>query len=139
MHPRGGVVMSAVLNIAGAALVLPNAALALFFLGVGVAARQTLGSFMKGLARRLLNVPSFEYLLLLVLLAIAIIVAVIIAMVRMPILLPIAILAIGVASSLYVFWALGLREGAGNPPAWLSAVGLALAGIQLWRSLQNDG
>jgi hypothetical protein len=138
VHARRGAVISALLNIAGVALVLPNAALALFFLGVGVAARQTLGSLVKGFARMLLELPSFEYLLLLVLAAIAIIVAMAVAMVRVPILLPITILAIGIASSLYVFWALGLREGAGNPLAWLAAVGLVLAGIQLWRNLQND-
>jgi hypothetical protein len=134
MHARGGAVMSAVLNIAGAALVLPNTALALFFLGVGIAARQTLGTLAKGVARLLLELPPFEYLPFLALPAIAIVVA----MIRMPILLPLSILAIGVVSSLYVFWALGLREGAANPLAWLSAVGLALAGIQVWRSLQND-
>jgi hypothetical protein len=131
-------VISAVLNIAGAALVLPNAALALFFLGVGVATRQTLGSVMKGLVRMLLELPSFNYLVIVALLAIAAILAIVFAMVRMPVLLPIAVLVIGVASSLYVFWALGLREGAGNQLAWLSAVGVVLAGIQLWRQLQND-
>ena len=130
--------ISAVLNLAGAALVLPNAALALFFIGVGVAARQTLGSALKGLARMLLELPSFEYLVLVVLLALATIAAFVFAMVRMPILLPIAVLVIGIASSLYVLWALGLREGAGSPLTWLSAMGLALAGIQLWRTLQND-
>jgi hypothetical protein len=131
-------VISAVLNIAGAALVLPNAALALFFFAVGVAARQTMGSAVKALVRMLLELPSFEYLWLLALLAIATICAFVFALVRMPILLPITILAIGVASSLYVFWALGLREGAANPLAWLSAAGLVLAGIQLWRYLQNE-
>lgn len=130
--------MSAVLNILGAALVLPNAALAVFFLGVGVAARQTLGSLMKAFARALLELPSFEHLLWLALLVIAVVVAAAIAVARMPILLPIAILAFGVSSSLCVFWALGLREGAGNPLTWLSAVGLVIAGVQLWRSLQGD-
>jgi hypothetical protein len=126
--------MSAVLNIAGAALVLPNTALALFFLGVGIAARQTLGTLMQGVARMLLELPPFEYLPFLALPLIVIVVAV----VRAPILLPLSILAVGVASSLYTFWALGLRQGAANPLAWLSAVGLVLAGIQLWRHLQND-
>ena len=130
--------ISAVLNIASAALVLPNAALALFFLGVGIAARQTLGSALKALAHMLLELPSFEYLVLVVLLAMAAILAFVFAVIRMPILLPIAVLVIGFASSLYVLWALGLREGAGNPLTWLSAVGLVLAGIQLWRTLQND-
>lgn len=125
--------MSAALNIAGAALVLPNTALALFFLGVGIAARQSLGTIMKGVARILLELPPFEYMPFLMLPAIVIVVA----MIRMPILLPLAILAIGVVSSLYVFWALGLRQGAANPFAWLSAIGLMLAGIQLWRSLQT--
>lgn len=125
--------MSAVLNIAGAAFVLPNTALALFFLGVGIAARQSLGTIMKGVARILLELPPFEYMPFLMLPAIVIVVA----MIRMPILLPLAILAIGVVSSLYVFWALGLRQGAANPFAWLSAIGLMLAGIQLWRSLQT--
>ena len=130
--------MSIVLNVAGVALVLPNAALALFFLGVGVAARQTLGSALKALAHMLLELPSFEYLVLVVLLAMAAILAFVFAVIRMPILLPIAVLVIGFASSLYVLWALGLREGAGSPLTWLSAVGLVLAGIQLWRTLQND-
>jgi hypothetical protein len=130
--------MSAVLNIAGAALVLPNAALALFFLGVGIAAQQTLGSALKSLVHMLLELPSFEYLVLVVLLAMAAILAFVFAVIRMPILLPIAVLVIGAASSLYVIWALGLREGAGSPLTWLSAVGLLLAGIQLWRTLQND-
>jgi hypothetical protein len=134
MRFRGGAVMSAVLNIFGAALVLPNTALAVFFLAVGIAAQQSLGTLVKAFARLLLELPPFEYLPFLALPAIVIVVA----MIRMPILLPLSILAIGVVSSLYVFWALGLRQGAANPLAWLSAAGLVLAGIQLWRNLQND-
>ena len=126
--------MSAVLNIAGAALVLPNTALALFFLGVGIAARQTLGTLLQAFGRMLLELPPFEYLPFLALPVIVVVVA----MVRMPILLPLSILAVGVVSSLYVFWTVGPREGAASPLTWLSAVGLMLAGIQIWRSLQND-
>jgi hypothetical protein len=104
-----------------------------FFLAVGIAAQQSLGTLVKAFARLLLELPPFEYAPFLILPGITIV----IAMIRVPILLPLSILAIGVVSSLYVFWALGWRQGAANPFAWLSAVGLVLAGIQLWRSLQN--
>jgi hypothetical protein len=128
--------MSAVLNIAGAALVLPNAGLALFFLAVGTLAEQkTLGGLLKAFWEFLGRLPDPAYLPFIalgVLVAIALAVA---ALIRFPVLMPVLIVAIGVASLVYVGSVAGTVALLTNPLAWGSVVGIVLAAWQLQRHL----
>jgi hypothetical protein len=126
--------MSALLNLAGAILVLPAAGLALFFLGVSILAEQkTLGGLLKAFWELLGRLPHPDYLPFIalgLLLAIALAVA---ALVRFPVLVPVVIVAIGVGSLAYIGAVVGAAELFTNPLAWGGVVGVGLAAWQLQR------
>lgn len=127
--------MSAVLNITAVALILPNLALAAFFLVVGFAAgQQTLGALLKSLWGML---PAIEYLPFIALGALAALATLIVAAIRFGFVLPALAVLLGGGSLLYVGVAAGWRASLTNPFELLCLVGVALGGWQLWRSVQS--
>ena len=127
--------MAALFNLAGLALILPNLALALFFLAVGVVVQQkTLGAMLSALWALLDKLPNPDYLPLIALAALAAIALGVMAMVRFAFLLPLVIVLAGVASLACIGVLTSFRELAANPLSWLGTVGVVLGGWQLWRA-----
>lgn len=127
--------MSALLNLVGLVLILPNLALALFFLAVGAVAEQkTLGGIAAAFWSLLGRLPAPEYLPFILLALVAAVALLVVALVRVPLLLPLIVVAVGVASLIGIGQMIGWRELAGNPVNWLGVAGVSIAAWQLWRS-----
>jgi hypothetical protein len=127
--------MSALFNLAGLALILPNVGLALFFLAVSLVAEQkTLGALLAAVWALLGRIPHPDYLPFIALAVLAAIVLLIVAIVRFAFLLPLLIVVLGVASIVCVGHLTSFRELAVNPLGWLGAAGVMLGGWQFWRA-----
>ncbi|MBI3706477.1 MAG: hypothetical protein HY246_02130 [Proteobacteria bacterium] len=126
--------MSFLLNFVSAALILPNLALACFFLAVGVVAGQTIGSLLKSVWSLLDYVPYMPYVVILALAAAA---AIVVAMVRYDFLFPLTLVLLGGASVFYVCWVAWDQDLLQNPILLASLVGVALSGLQFWRVTQG--
>jgi hypothetical protein len=127
--------MSALFNLAGLALILPNLGLALFFLAVSLVAEQkTLGALVAALWALLGRLPHADYLPFIMLALLAALVLLVIALVRIPFLLPLLIVVLGVASIVCVGHLTSFRELAVNPLGWLGVAGVMLGGWQFWRA-----
>lgn len=127
--------MAVLLNIAGLVLILPNLALALFFLAVGLVAEQkTLGALLAALWALLGRLPHPDYLPFMALALLAAIVLGVVALVRFPFLLPLLIVVVGMTSLACIGHLTSFRELAANPLGWLGVAGVMLGGWQLWRA-----
>jgi hypothetical protein len=127
--------MTALSNLAGVALILPNLGLALFFLAVGAVVQQkTLGAMLSALWAALDRLPNPDYLPLIALAVLAAIALGVAAVIRFAYLLPLLIVLAGVASMACIGVLTSFRELAANPLSWLGAVGVVLGGWQFWRA-----
>ena len=127
--------MSIVLNLASILLTLPIAALAGFFLLVGAVTRMTIGMVFDRLAGFLefLGDPLLAAGAMIAPIAGA--AAVIYLMTRFRVLLPMTVLVLGLAASIFVLSATGFGEAAANPLLWAAAAGLVASAVQLRRAL----